>query len=64
MTNLNIVKIEKVKMLHCNYTQILNYHNQMKEIMTKFSMRALPIPIPNYAKSHMYPSKLPRYAVL
>lgn len=47
MSNLNIVKIKKVKMLNCNYTYILNSHKEMKQSMTKCGTRALPIPIPN-----------------
>lgn len=60
MSNLNIVKIKEVKMLNCNYAYNLNSHKQIKQIMTKFGWRALPIPIPNSAKCHMYPLKLSR----
>lgn len=61
MSKFNVVKIDKVKMLHCNYTLILNRQNQMKQI-TKSCMITLLIPILNEAKSHTYPSKLSRCA--
>lgn len=34
-------------MLNSNYTEITNYHNQMKQNMLKIGMRVIPIPIQN-----------------
>lgn len=53
MSNLNIAKIDKIKILHCNYTLILDSQNQMKKIITKFFMITLLIPVLNYEKSHI-----------